>query len=735
MAAEVKRATENLTCPVCFQLYKNPKYLPCYHYYCEECLKKIQKQRRITCPECRKESTMPAGGVEELPNNFMINRLMDDLVLRRKDEETVTCDGCDSDEMISAYCPNCNLFLCCSCYANHKKTSACHDISTVSLSSNRSSSQSSEFMCEEHEYELKHYCDTCDKLICLYCTTKDHNNHDHDIVKKKVTKQRDEMKKITAPLKGMAENLSKACEYIDRLLKSVQEQCEELDAKIDKHYDELFKKLMAQKEQLKNELSIAVLQVGKIATARQERMKNVLERLVQVKRLNQSIEEGSDQEALATKHQLVDSMENLDAFYKKLPFQPLPSPEITYTHANKLLPQFGLVSVFGKPFSIGDVTNSKIENIPRYIFKGKETRLEIITKDCDGRNCPVGGCEVVVHLENDVGQVMAAQVHDNNNGSYTASFTIEQVGNTILSVFINGQHIKGSPHYFTVFKNYLAICSATITLTTIDNITFGNVWGIAFGENNLWAASDNSNHCVYFFNNRNQLVRKIGQTGTRKGQFQSPRGITFDNTNHLYVADHKNDRVQKFSIDGQYLLQLDSYALNLSLASKFYKMNAPTGITTYDNRVYVTEKSSNGCISVFQSDGRFCFTFGTKELSDPYDITVRNDGQLVVADCVKNCIYVYTPDGIFLRRFGTGGTGRGRLNSPFSLTSDTNLFMFIADTWNHRVTIFDKDGNYVHCFGSEGSANDQLKRPHGIALGPEGKIYLSDYGNSRIQIF
>ena len=188
--------------------------------------------------------------------------------------------------------------------------------------------------------------------------------------------------------------------------------------------------------------------------------------------------------------------------------------------------------------------------------------------------------------------------------------------------------------------------------------------------------------------------------------------------------------MQKLSTDGRYLLQLDGFAL--SLASKFYKMNLPTGITTYDNRVYVTEK---GCVSVFQSDGRFCFTFGSKELNDPYDIEVRGDGQLLIADCVKNCICVYTPDGVFLCKFGTGGTSKGQLNSPFSLTTDVNLFIFVADTWNHRVVIFDKNGNHVHCFGSEGSANNQLKRPHGIALSPEGKIYLSDYGNSRIQIF
>ena len=464
---------------------------------------------------------MPAGGVQELPNNFLINRLMDELVLKRKDEEVVICDECDDDdvETISAYCPNCNLFLCCACNDSHKENNTCHNISTVPLSSSRSNSQSSEFVCEEHGYELKHYCVTCDKLVCLYCTVKQHSDHDHDTVRKKVDKQRDEMKKIAAPLEGMGENLFKAHSNADSLKKRVQEQGKEIDTKIDEHYDKLFKKLLTQKEQLKKELSVAVSQVGKIASTRQEKIESVLERLSKVKEFNQSIEEGSDQQALSTKHQLVHGMKDMDSVYKKVPLQPLTSPEITYTSADKSLPQFGLLSVFGKPFSIRDVTNSKIENIPRHIFEGQSVKLKIVSKDHDGRNCPIGGCKVAVQLESDTGEVTVAQVQDNNDGNYVASFTVEQVGETKLSVFVNGQQIKGSPHHFTVFKNYLALHSATKTL--VDN-NFGNLWGIAFSGNDLWAVADNSNHCVYLFNSKNQLVRKIGQAGARKGQFQSP---------------------------------------------------------------------------------------------------------------------------------------------------------------------------------------------------------------------
>lgn len=109
---DVKLAIENLTCPVCYQLFKNPKYLPCYHSYCEECLGKMKVESKILCPECRKEATVPEGGVKNFENNFFINRLVDQLVLNRKmeGEEEVKCDECEEDESAVAYCPDCNCF-------------------------------------------------------------------------------------------------------------------------------------------------------------------------------------------------------------------------------------------------------------------------------------------------------------------------------------------------------------------------------------------------------------------------------------------------------------------------------------------------------------------------------------------------------------------------------------------------------------------------------------------------
>ena len=107
MAAEqMKKVTGHLGCPICCELYKKPKYLPCYHSYCEECLVKLVVQSNITCPECRKTSIVPSGGVKQLPNNFFINRLLDEVALKHKveGEEEAKCDLCVRGDAVEVLC-------------------------------------------------------------------------------------------------------------------------------------------------------------------------------------------------------------------------------------------------------------------------------------------------------------------------------------------------------------------------------------------------------------------------------------------------------------------------------------------------------------------------------------------------------------------------------------------------------------------------------------------------------
>ena len=728
-AAEVKKAQNNLTCPVCYQLFKNPKYLPCYHSYCEGCLEKMQVQSNIICPECRKEAKVPAGGVKELPNNFFINRLVDDLILKKKvdGEQEVKCDECNEDDPVVSFCPECNSFLCLTCNDYHKRSKKYFSHAVVPLTelkSNKDAPIQAKLkipLCKEHDEQLKYYCETCDELVCMYCTVKKHNGHHHDSVKQMGTKHRNQLKKVTDPVEGMIKNLSEAHDNIEKMKKKTRSRGEDVDKKIDRYYDELLQKLMKQKDEVKQQAHDAVSQKEKAMITQLEEVASMQAKLMSMKELTDALEQSSDQEALSAKREVTDRVQQLTNAYKKVNIQPVESAAMDFVPTKEPFPVFGHLFAYVNPHT------SEVINLTPYILVGKKVEFAIVTKDSNGGPCIRGGSLVSVRLKLFSGDVnTAGEVRDNNDGSYMASFVAEQVGEAKLSVSINGEQIKGSPYSIVVGRNYQSIDKPT---KIVNDGSMGQPWGVAFGRNGLWAVADNSKNCVYIFDDKDQLVRKFGSNGSNNGQFSYPRGVAFDSHNHLYVVDHGNHRVQKFDTNGNYLLQFGSNgAYSDGQLVNLY------GITVHNDKVYITN-IGNKRISVFQTNGKFCISFGSDQLGVLIDVTVNANNHLLVADCSNSCIYTYTLDGHYVGKFGTRGSGRGQLNGPYSLTTDLNGFIIVADTDNHRVSIFDNNGSCIHCFGSNGSANGHFINPSGIAVSPNGSIYISDGGNKRIQIF
>ena len=727
-AKEVKKATVNLTCPICYQLFNNPKYLPCHHSYCEHCLEKMQVQSKIICPECRKEATIPAGGVKDLPNNFFINRMVDELVLKRKveGEEEVKCDECDEDEPVVAYCPECNMFFCQTCNESHKRSKRFRGHGIVPLTELRSNKDAQLPAkvkippCKDHNYELNHYCETCDKLVCLYCTVKEHNGHNHDTVNNMATKHRNELNEVTAPVDEMIRNLCEAHDNIDKMMKKIRRQGDEVDKKIDQHYNELVQKLMKQKEQLKQQAHDAVSQKEKALTVKQEEVEYAQAEVLSMKELKDAIEKSSDQEALSAKKQVIDHMQQITDKFNKLNTDPLQSATMEFVPSKESFPQFGQLLTQIDPIAC------EVVNPPNHITIGNKFKFSIITKYRNGSQCSKGGSQISVQLESNTGEVISAQVRDNSDGSYMASFVAQQVGEVKLSVFIDGQQIKGSPYSLVVQYDYTRVGKPSKIVNNDGNM--GTPWGIAFGNNGMWAVADNTKHCVYIFHGQDQLIRSVGSPGSGNGQLARPEGVTFDSNNHLYVADYGNNRIQKFDVSGKYFHQFGSKG------SGNGQLNSPIGITTRNNKVIVTE-NSNSRITVFHTNGQFSQIIGKGQLGTPCDVTVNTNNQLLVADWGHHCIYTFTLDGNYVSKFATYGSAKDQLSHPYSVTSDLYGFILVADSSNHRVSIFSSDGNFIHCFGSRGSHDGKFQYPQGIAISPNGNIYVSDTSNKRVQIF
>ena len=106
---------EQLTCPVCLDLYTNPKILPCHHSLCQECLEGLPQEREargdtyyLSCPTCRQRTEVPREGVGAFPVAFTLNNLKEiTQSLKKKDfdPQQVTCN--DHDKPLEVFCETC----------------------------------------------------------------------------------------------------------------------------------------------------------------------------------------------------------------------------------------------------------------------------------------------------------------------------------------------------------------------------------------------------------------------------------------------------------------------------------------------------------------------------------------------------------------------------------------------------------------------------------------------------
>ena len=639
-------------------------------------------------------------------------------ILKHKPEgETeLKCDECgDDNDPVVALCVDCELYLCKVCHEYHKKKNRDHDAITVPAGEAILIN-----FCSEHpSAELEYYCEKCDKFTCLHCSSV---GHARNIIEKLACKHRDLLMKIFTPVEQMSKSLSKAEANIVSTQEKIKEQASKIKQEIDKCYVEQLQKLNEHYKQLKDQLNDAVSEKEKALKEQLNDVISLKDELKNVKELREGLEKTPDHKIFSTKKQDVETrMQKVSEQYKSLNTQPVEYDNFEFVPAKSY--SFLLL---GNLFTFANPHTSEVIDLPGIAYCGHKVEFKIIAKDSKGKNCSKGGSKISIQLKSFTGDVTAGEVRDNNDGSYVASFVAEQVGEAKVLVCINGEKIKGSPYSIVVGRNYQAIDKPSKVVN--NDGSMGQSWGVAFGINGLWAVVDNSNHCVYIFDDKDQLVKKFGSNGSNNGQFSYPIGVAFDSHNHLYVVDNNNHRVQKFDTNGNYLHKFGSRGASDG------QLDGPNGIAVYKDKVYIADYF-NKRISVFQTNGQFYNTFGSDVLGYLKGVAVSADKYLIVAGYEPHCIYTFRLDGHYMGKFGTKGSGRCEFNDPRGIIGDSYGFVIVADTHNHRVSIFDKDHNCIHCFGSKGTAIGQFSCPCGIAVSPNGSIYVTDRDNKRIQIY
>ena len=438
-----------LSCPVCHGLYKKPKYLPkCFHSYCEECLVKLQEGSDLTCIVCEETCKVPPEGVKDFPSHSFLTRLADEMAIKQKIEQnkSILCDACIKGELATSFCFDCSdfQFHCKECFERHKYSTEKQGHRIIQLAEIRSEKKDvtlkqKSMQCQYHELDLMFYCETCDELACSYCTGKKHAGHEHESVKMMAKKHRSKIDDVTKPMDNFIVKLTKAQQNISSTREKIQSQATELEQEIDTYFDHLEQKLKQQRANLKKELHEVSTHKEKAVSLQLKQLENIQVQLENVKELGEAVKNGSDHEALFMNKQLAKDVERFSTICTKLSTEPVELANAKFSKEyEESFPFFGNLS-----YGDNSVFNSLIAyDVPAYGQVGKEVKFTIITKDDNHHPCQKGGSIQPIPRK---GDVITAEVKDNQNGNYTASFVPTQPGEVEVTVTINGESISMCP--------------------------------------------------------------------------------------------------------------------------------------------------------------------------------------------------------------------------------------------------------------------------------------------------
>jgi len=230
----VKRLDDITECTICSEQFTDPRLLPCFHSFCLTCIELFARDEQphsiMPCPVCRKEFTIPNGGVRELPKNFFIVRLMQ--IQQLSDSTSSVCNVCMPGDSIgvvekkdSVYCVECREKYCEDSARYHKMFKATSSHKRLKLDAcgalyHREADlcKSSLTLCEKHKDQaLSLYCRDCKSAICVICYISAHKLHDccdfNDVME-------DFRDRITTDVLSLADVSSKLC----KILSSIEQQ-------------------------------------------------------------------------------------------------------------------------------------------------------------------------------------------------------------------------------------------------------------------------------------------------------------------------------------------------------------------------------------------------------------------------------------------------------------------------------------------------------------------------------
>ncbi len=213
-------------------------------------------------------------------------------------------------------------------------------------------------------------------------------------------------------------------------------------------------------------------------------------------------------------------------------------------------------------------------------------------------------------------------------------------------------------------------------------------------QGNVYVVDSGGHDRIVKYDADGNYITQWGSYGSGEGQFQFPDDIAIDAHDHVYVADHNNNRIQVFSSSGVLIRQWSTNAIG-----------NPSSISIRDtNNIFVALNSDT--VARYDEFGQLIESWNSNLDDSLYswdqNVEVSDNGVVFVADSDSNTITKFTDQGELLSTIGSGGSGDGQLNTPMGMAIDDDGNIVVADSGNNRIQIFEPQviqGNYSISIG------------------------------------
>jgi DNA-binding beta-propeller fold protein YncE len=217
-------------------------------------------------------------------------------------------------------------------------------------------------------------------------------------------------------------------------------------------------------------------------------------------------------------------------------------------------------------------------------------------------------------------------------------------------------------------------------------------------------------------------VTEWGKRGSEPGQFLWADDICLDDEGYVYVSDGGNRRIQKFTQNGEFIIQFNTGSSEFS----------PRGLEIYGRTLYVCDGDR---VALFSSGGRFK---GSWPITDPFpedekqptadDITFDSSGNGFVTDTVYHRVLKFSGQGVVQAIWDIPpGNPADSYGTPAGIAV-LGSEIFVTDRSTGEIKVFDQGGNFVRKWSLDSA---DTGRPGRIAAYDNSELLVCSLSHSQ----